>query len=80
MRSSTPRTRRSLELAVEHALASVAFPAISCGAYGYPLQLAVPIAVGTVRSFARLDALEQVVFACASAEVLDAYRAALRER
>jgi O-acetyl-ADP-ribose deacetylase (regulator of RNase III) len=70
--------RRSLELAVEHALASVAFPAISCGAYGYPVDLAVPIAVETVRSFARLDALEQVLFACASAEVLDAYRAALR--
>ena len=70
--------RRSLELAVEHALSSLAFPAISCGAYGYPLQLAVPIAVGTVRDFARLDALEQVIFACASAEVLAAYRRALR--
>jgi O-acetyl-ADP-ribose deacetylase (regulator of RNase III) len=70
--------RRSLQLAVEHALASVAFPAISCGAYGYPLLLAVPIAVRTVRDFARLDALERVVFACASAEVLDAYRTALR--
>jgi hypothetical protein len=34
--------------------------------------------VATVRGFARLDALKQVVFACASAEVLDAYRAALR--
>ena len=70
--------RRSLGLAVENTLSSVAFPAISCGAYGYPLQLAVPIAVGTVRDFARLDALEQVIFACASAEVLDAYRVALR--
>jgi O-acetyl-ADP-ribose deacetylase (regulator of RNase III) len=69
--------RRSLGLAVENTLSSVAFPAISCGAYGYPLQLAVPIAVGTVRDFARLDALERVIFACASAEVLDAYRGAL---
>jgi O-acetyl-ADP-ribose deacetylase (regulator of RNase III) len=71
--------RRSLDLAVDHALGSVAFPAISCGAYGYPLQLAVPIAVETVRDFPRLDALEQIVFACANAEVLDAYRGALRE-
>lgn len=71
--------RRSLELAVEHALSSLAFPAISCGAYGYPLQLAVPIAVGTVRDFRRLDALEQLIFACASAEVLDAYHVALRQ-
>lgn len=71
--------RRSLELAVEHTLSSLAFPAISCGAYGYPLRLAAPIAVGTVRDFARLDALEQVIFACASAEILDAYRVALRQ-
>jgi len=70
--------RRSLELAVEHQLASIAFPAISCGAYGYPLDLAVPIAVKTVRRFARLDALEQVLFVCANDEVLAAYRAALR--
>jgi O-acetyl-ADP-ribose deacetylase (regulator of RNase III) len=71
--------RRSLELAVAHELRSIAFPAISCGAYGYPLDLAVPIAVETVRGFARLDALGQVLFACASLEVLAAYRAALRQ-
>jgi O-acetyl-ADP-ribose deacetylase (regulator of RNase III) len=70
--------RRSLELAVEHDLVSIAFPAISCGAYGYPLDLAVPIAVATVRGFARLDAFEQVLFVCASVEVLAAYQAALR--
>jgi O-acetyl-ADP-ribose deacetylase len=70
--------RRSLELAVEHALASIAFPAISCGAYGYPLELAVPVAVDTVRSFMRLDALNRVLFVCASANVLAAYRASLR--
>ncbi|HEX8011959.1 MAG TPA: O-acetyl-ADP-ribose deacetylase [Casimicrobiaceae bacterium] len=69
--------RRSLELAVEHALKSIAFPAISCGAYGYPLDRAVPIAVETVRGFERLDALERVLFACASAPVLETYRAAL---
>jgi O-acetyl-ADP-ribose deacetylase len=69
--------RRTLELAIEHGLASVAFPAISCGAYGYPLDLAVPVAVETVRRFERLDALEEVLFACASIEVLEAYRAAL---
>jgi O-acetyl-ADP-ribose deacetylase (regulator of RNase III) len=71
--------RRSLELAVEHALASIAFPAISCGAYGYPLELAVPVAVETVQGFEGLDALEQVLFVCASASVLEAYRVALGE-
>ena len=69
--------RRSLELAVEHALVSIAFPAISCGAYGFPLERAVPIAVNTVRAFERLGALERVVFCCASASVLQAYEAAL---
>ena len=69
--------RRSLELAVGHGLASIAFPAISCGAYGYPLAKAVPIAVATVRAFDRLDALQKIEFVCAGADVLAAYQAAL---
>lgn len=72
--------RRSLELALEHELKSIAFPAISCGAYGYPLEQAIPIAVATVRSFARLDALERVIFACAQREVLAVYDAHLAKR
>ena len=71
--------RHCLELAVAHRLASIAFPAISCGAYGYPLRLAVPIAVQTVRGFDALDALDRVVFACVSREVREAYEAALGE-
>ena len=71
--------RRSLELAVDHGLVSIAFPAISCGAYGYPVARAVPIAVATVRAFDRLDALQRIVFACAGADVLAAYQAALAE-
>lgn len=65
--------RRSLELTLAHGLKSIAFPAISCGAYGYRLELAVPIAIDTVRGFERLDALERVVFACAQRNVLQAY-------
>jgi O-acetyl-ADP-ribose deacetylase (regulator of RNase III) len=71
--------RRCLELAVAHRLRSIAFPAISCGAYGYPLRLAVPIAVQTARNFDALDALDRVVFACASRDVLKVYEAALDE-
>ena len=71
--------RRSLELALASHLKSIAFPAISCGAFGYPLEAAIPIAVGTVLAFERLDALERVLFACAGAEVLGAYQAALRQ-
>src|SRR4029453_15763811 len=43
--------RRSLEVAVEHALRSVAFPSISTGAYRYPIAEAAPIALGTVSAF-----------------------------
>jgi O-acetyl-ADP-ribose deacetylase (regulator of RNase III) len=71
--------RRSLELAFAHRLKSIAFPAISCGAYGYPLEEAIPVAIGTVRGFVRLDALDRVLFACASAAVLSVYQAALRQ-
>jgi O-acetyl-ADP-ribose deacetylase (regulator of RNase III) len=69
--------RRSLEIAVAHRVASIAFPAISCGAYGYPLDLAVATAVDTVRGFSRLDALARVIFACAGSDVLARYEAAL---
>jgi O-acetyl-ADP-ribose deacetylase len=69
--------RRSLDLAVSHGLASIAFPAISCGAYGYPFELAVQTAVAAVRGYERLDALERVIFACAGRDMLTRYEAAL---
>ncbi len=62
--------RRSLELAREYGLSSIAFPAVSCGAYGFPLELAVPIAIRTVRGSEALNALERVLFACTQPEVL----------
>lgn len=43
--------RNSLALAAEHGCASIAFPAISCGVYGYPLEAACEIAVQEVREF-----------------------------
>ena len=69
--------RRCLELAVAHELSTIAFPAISCGAYGYPLELAVPIAVRSTRTFDDLAAFDRVVFACVSRDVLQAYEAVL---
>jgi O-acetyl-ADP-ribose deacetylase len=65
--------RRSLELARAYGVASIAFPAISCGAYGFPLELAVPIAITTVRGHEQLGALERIVFACAQREGLAVY-------
>jgi O-acetyl-ADP-ribose deacetylase (regulator of RNase III) len=71
--------RRAFALADERALATIAFPAISCGAYGYPLAPAVAIAVREARDAAgRSGRLERVVFACFDARTLDAYAAALR--
>ena len=67
----------ALNLANEHGCRSVAFPAISTGIFGYPLQAATDIAVRTVREhLAHKTGLQQVIFACFSEDVLAAYRAA----
>ena len=59
--------RRSLELAARHGLATVAFPAISTGIYGFPPELAAPIAVAAVaETLAREPGLEEV-YSAASA-------------
>jgi len=70
--------RNSLALATERQLRSIAFPAISCGAYGYPLDDAVAIAVREVRSHVERHRLPlHVIFACFGPTTLRAYRAAL---
>ncbi len=66
--------REAMRLARDHALRSIAFPAISTGAYGYPLEAAAEIALRTVR--AELEAAplpERAVFCCFSGEDLAAY-------
>lgn len=69
--------RASLRVASQYGLRAVAFPAISTGIYGYPLELATAIAVATVReALAAGTSVEDVLFACFSPEVLRAYRAA----
>jgi O-acetyl-ADP-ribose deacetylase (regulator of RNase III) len=68
----------SLKLAVAHGVRSIAFPAISCGIYGYPIAAAARIAVWTVAEFLAGDAsVERVVLACFGGDVLEAYEAAL---
>lgn len=73
--------RRSLEVARARDLSTIAFPAISCGVYGYPVEQAAEIAVNEVADFLeREPALERVYLVCFSADVTAAYRAAYRRR
>lgn len=72
--------RRSLEVAVENKLKSVAFPAISCGVYGYPIPEAARIAVQTVADFAAShEGIELVRFVLFSRDVFQAFESALAE-
>jgi O-acetyl-ADP-ribose deacetylase (regulator of RNase III) len=69
--------RRSLMVAVEHSLKTIAFPAISCGIYGYPVDDAAAIALREVRTFLENDdRLHKVTLVCFSADIFDAYRRA----
>src|SRR5947208_13235902 len=62
--------RNSLQLAVENRIKTLAFPAISCGAYGYPIEEAAHVAFATTRDFlADNDELQKVVFAVFGEEV-----------
>lgn len=66
--------RNSLRLALEHGISRIAFPAISCGVYGYPVAAATAIAVREVRGFVTAHGQPlEVIFACFSEAVLDAY-------
>ena len=67
--------RNSLQVAVENQIKTVAFPAISCGAYGYPIQEAAQIALKTTREFlANADKIDKVLFVLWGEEIYEAYR------
>lgn len=70
--------RSAMQLAAENGVRSIAFPAISTGIYGYPLERATPIAVSTVRETAATSGVERVVFACFSPDVEQVYREVLK--
>lgn len=70
--------RESLALARTHGVRKIAFPAISCGVYGYPPAQAVRVAVHICAQCAAAQpGVEQIVFACFGAEMLALYRAEL---
>ena len=69
-----------MTLAVREGFRSVAFPAISCGVYGYPKNQAVAIAVDEVeRCLETYLMFKQVIFACFDQPMADLYRAALAQ-
>jgi len=73
--------RESLRLARANGVRTIAFPAISCGVYGYPLDEAVKIAVRECSTFAATGELPgQILFACFGDAALAAYETELAKR
>ena len=72
--------RRSMEIAAAKGITSLAFPSISTGIYGYPVELAARLAFTTVRSsLQEIAGIQEVIFCCFSARDLFVYESALRE-
>ena len=70
--------RNSLQLAVDHAIKSIAFPNISTGIYGFPKPRAAEIAIQEVTRFLDTDSsIQQVLFVCVDEENFDIYKAML---
>jgi len=70
--------RRCLEVAAKYAISSIAFPSISTGVYGFPIEKACQIAVSTTRSLLAQDnPIAEVIFCCFSPEDLRQYERAL---
>jgi O-acetyl-ADP-ribose deacetylase (regulator of RNase III) len=71
--------RECMHIANEHELTSIAFPAISCGVYGFPIQRASEIAIREVMKAGRGSSIEQVIFACFNLEVESALKQAFNQ-
>jgi O-acetyl-ADP-ribose deacetylase len=72
--------RNCFALVEEHGIVSVAFPAISAGVYGFPMDRAARVAVRETKYFLeRNRTVEKVILVCFGANALEIYEAALRE-
>ena len=70
--------RCSLKLAVARKIKTIAFPAISCGIYGYPPEKASQVAITEIVNFLKSDdTIEKIIFVCFSEEMYQIYRQAL---
>lgn len=67
--------RRSLEIAAANGITSLAFPGVSTGIYGYPIEPAAKVAINSVRAtLAELTAIREVTFCCFSPNDLAVYQ------
>ena len=72
--------RNSLQVALDNRIKTIAFPAISCGAYGYPVEEAARIALETTREFLALsDEIQKVICVVWGDDVYDAYQRLLEQ-
>jgi len=72
--------RNCMAIAAKHKLKSIAFPSISTGVYGYPIELAARIAVKTVSdAVTQPSSIEEVIFCCFSQKDLEVYKSLLPE-
>ena len=70
--------QNSLELAVQHQIQSIAFPAISCGVYGYPIGQACKIAVTNCADYIKkAESIQRLVFCCFDQQIESQYQAAI---
>jgi O-acetyl-ADP-ribose deacetylase (regulator of RNase III) len=70
--------RRCIELAEENNIRSIAFPAISCGVYGYPIDQAANIAISVLHEASSSDSIETVYCVCFGQAIFDTYQATLQ--
>lgn len=67
--------RHSLQLALQHHIKTIAFPAISCGIFGYPIEQAATIAIITIRNFLQKnDFFEKIILCCFSDDIYQTYK------
>jgi len=66
--------RESLNLVAKNKLNTIAFPAISCGIYGYPIDQAVKIALGEITTFLSNNNIDKVYLSCFDEDVFEAYQ------
>ncbi len=72
--------RNSLKLALEHGLKTIAFPSISTGIYGFPIERASRIAARTVKAFLENEeGVEKVIFVCFGQRDYQVYQEAVKE-